>query len=161
MLLTNSWRYSAIAQEQTTAVVISSGFDSAVCLIFIFILNMKLSMISTSKTSLSAFTLASFRPARLNSGPDCDSFWPAWVQRRRASSSPRLICTSSEVVVMCVFGVSSTSTHYFPATAALHFQTVLFAESDVWKGRRMLRPVPGTTHVVVVSPLCRLDMALR
>lgn len=48
------------------------------------------------------------------------------------------------------FGVSSVSTHYLPAAAALCFQTGSFAVSDICKWCRLQWPAT----VVVVSPLC-------
>lgn len=65
--------------------------------------------------------------------------------------------TSFRRIILCILrasGNSSASTHHFPAT--LHFQTASFTESDICKLCRMQRPVPGTTHIVVVSPLCTL-----
>lgn len=47
------------------------------------------------------------------------------------------------------FGVSRASTHYLPAAAALCFQTVSFADSDICKRCRLQWPA-----TVVVSPLC-------
>lgn len=39
----------------------------------------------------------------------------------------------SGTITICTLGISSASTHYFPAPVALHLQTVSFAESDACK----------------------------
>lgn len=53
-----------------------------------------------------------------------------------------------------LFGVSSA---YFPATAVLQFQTVLFARGNTCKRCRKQWPVLRMTHAIAESPVCMLS----
>lgn len=72
---------------------------------------------------------------------------------RGGASSGGLVCFLLESFWYVLLGASA---RYFSATAALHFWTIVFAESHTGKRCRMQSPVKGTTHVFVESSRCML-----